>query len=149
MLYTDVGTYDCITIAAAVMALAASSPSQLWFRCSIEMSDSTKRKKELLRQETSERKYGDKKKRKNKRSDVGHVDRRRTNSDRSCSTERRKRLASMAIVLDVRARERERCRWSSRSNEQEEKKCNEESLESSYRPREKSMRAKIREETDV
>ncbi len=36
-----------------------------------------------------------------KRSDVGHIYRRRSNSDRSCPTERRKRLGSTIIVLCV------------------------------------------------
>ena len=88
------------------MAMAASSPSQLWFRCSIEMSDSAKRKNSSDKRRAKETMaIRRKKERRNKRSDVGHVDRRRTNSDRSCSTERRKRLVSMAIVSDVRARE--------------------------------------------
>jgi len=38
---------------------------------------------------------------KRKRSDIEHIDRRRSNSDRSCQTERRKRLGSTIIVLCV------------------------------------------------
>jgi hypothetical protein len=75
--------YDCITLAA--------SPS-LFFLCSIQMSDSAKKK-------PVEQKKNDDKER--KRSDVGHIYRRRSNSDRSCQTERRKRLGSIVRVLCV------------------------------------------------
>jgi hypothetical protein len=58
------------------------------------MSDSAKKK----HYSTYRKKTNDKER---KRSDVEHIYRRRSNSDRSCQTERRKRLGSTIIVLCV------------------------------------------------
>ena len=89
-----VPTYGCITLAAS------SSPSQ-FFRCSIEMSESAKNATQHIYIERERQQKLAIRREKKERSDVEHIYQRSSNSDRSCQTERRKRLGSIVVYYGV------------------------------------------------